>query len=80
MPQLIKKIEASVKPYLTGNVFYVKSIYGVIQEEDYINIYGYIAYLQNFRQTEYTQALAIPLSYGLINPNKIEMVTLQIDY
>lgn len=80
MPQLIKKIQASVQPYLTGNVFYVKSIYGVIQQEDYINIYGYIAYLQNLTQTEYTQALAIPLAYGLKNPNNIPMVTLQIDY
>lgn len=80
MPQLIKKIQASVKPYLTGNVFYVTSISGVIQQEDYINLHGYTAYLQNLTQTEYTQGLTIPLTFGLKNPHNIAMVTLQIDY
>ena len=80
MPQLIKKVEASVKPYLTGNVFYVTSISGLIQEEDYINLHGYIAYLQNLKQTEYTESLTMPLAYGLKNLHNIPMITLQIDY
>lgn len=80
MPQLIKKVEASVKPYLTGNVFYVTSITGVIQEEDYINLYGYVAYLQNLKQTEYTEGLIMPLTYGLKNQNNVPMITLQMDY
>lgn len=80
MPQLIKKIQASVQPYLIGNVFYVTSITGLIQEEDYINLYGYVAYLQNFKQTEYTETLTMPLSYGLKNLDNSLMITLQIDY
>jgi hypothetical protein len=80
MPQLIKNIEASVKPYLTGNVYYVTNITSEIQREDYINLYGYTAYLQNLSQTEYTQALVMPLNYGLKNPYNIAMLTLQIDY
>lgn len=80
MPQLIKKIQASVQPYLTGNVFYVTSISGIVQQEDYVNLHGYIAYLQNLTQTEYTQGMAIPLTFGLNNPHNIAMVTLQIDY
>lgn len=80
MPQLIQNIQASVKPYLTGNVFYVTSISGVIQEEDYINLRGYTAYLQNLTQTQYTQSLVMPLNYGLKNPNNVKMITLQIDY
>ena len=80
MPQLIRKIEANVKPYLTGNVFYVTSITGVIQEEDYINLYGYVAYLQNLKQTEYTEGLIMPLTYGLKNQNNVPMITLQMDY
>ena len=80
MPQLIQNIQASVKPYLKGNVFYVTSISGVIQEDDYINLRGYTAYLQNFTQIQYTQSLVMPLNYGLKNPNNIQMITLQIDY
>ena len=80
MPQLIRKIEANVKPFLTGNVFYVTSITGLVQVEDYFNLFGYVAYLQNLRQTEYTEALMMPLAYGLKNPDNVPMITLQIDY
>jgi hypothetical protein len=80
MPQLIKNIEGSVKPYFTGNVKYVTNIIGEIQQEDYINLYGYTAYLQNLTQTEYTQGLVMPLNYGLKNQYNIAMLTLQIDY
>jgi hypothetical protein len=80
MPQLIKNIQGSVKPYLTGNVGYVTNITGEIQREDYIHLNGYTAYLQNLSETEYTQALVMPLNYGLKNPNNIAMLTLQIDY
>ena len=78
--QLIKNIQGIVQPYLTGNVFYVTSIIGAIQQEDYINLHGYVAYLQNLTQTEDTQGLTQPLKYGLPNLNNIPMVTLQIDY
>ena len=80
MPKLIKNIQASVQPYLTGNVFYVTSIVGIIQQEDYINLHGYVAYLQNLTQTEFTQGFTQPLKYGLPNLHNIPMVTLQIDY
>jgi hypothetical protein len=80
MPQLIKNIQGSVNPYLTGNVYYVTYITGDIQREDYINLYGYTAYLQNFTKTDYTGGLTMPLNYGLKNPQNIETITLQIDY
>tara|TARA_R110000782_G_scaffold21299_1_gene57355 strand:- start:46135 stop:46377 length:243 start_codon:yes stop_codon:yes gene_type:complete len=80
MPQLIKNIQGSVQPYITGNVFYTSSISGIIQEEDYINLYGFIGFLQNLKQTEYTSALTVPLMFGLPNFDNIPMVTIQIDY
>jgi hypothetical protein len=80
MPQLIKNIQASVKPYLTGNVYCITNIMGQIQQEDYINLRGYTAYLQNLMQTEDTQSIISPLSYGLKNLDNIDMITLQIDY
>jgi len=80
MPQLIKNIQGSVNPYLTGNVYYVTYMTGEIQREDYINLHGYTAYLQNLTQTDYTEAMTMPLNYGLKNPQNIQTITLQIDY
>lgn len=80
MAQLIQKIEGSLLPYVTNNVNYVTSITGVVQEEDYIFLNGYVAYLQDFVNTEYTQALNQPLMYGLPNINKLKIVTIEIDY
>jgi hypothetical protein len=80
MPQLIKNIQASVKPYFIGNVYCITNIIGQIQQEDYINLRGYTAYLQNLMQTEDTQSIISPLSYGLKNLDNIDMLTLQIDY
>lgn len=80
MPQLIKNIQASVKPYFIGNVHCITNIIGQIQQEDYINLRGYTAYLQNLMQTEDTQSIISPLSYGLKNLDNIDMLTLQIDY
>ena len=80
MPQLIQNIEGFLLPYIVTDINYISSITGIIQQEDYINLYGYTAFLQNLIQTEYTQALAMPLTYGLKNPHNIAMVTLEIDY
>lgn len=80
MAQLVQKIEGSLLPYIVNNVSYVTSIIGVVQEEDYIFLNGYIACLQNFVNTEYTQALEKPLVYGLQNTDKLKIVTIEIDY
>jgi hypothetical protein len=80
MAQLIKNIEGSIQPYMTGNVFYITTISGIIQEEDYINLYGFVGLLQNLKQTEYTAALTAPLMFGLPNLDNTPMVTIQIDY
>jgi hypothetical protein len=80
MPQLIKNIQSSLKTYFIGNVYCITNIIGQIQQEDYINLRGYTAYLQNLMQTEDTQSIISPLSYGLKNLDNIDMLTLQIDY
>lgn len=80
MAQLIQKISGSLLPYVVNNVSYVTSIIGTIQEEDYISLHGYVAYLQDFVNTEYTQALNKPLVYGLPNTDKLKIVTIEIDY
>jgi hypothetical protein len=48
MPQLIKKIESDLINDITNSVVLVKSVVGELQQEDYINMGGFVAYLQNF--------------------------------
>ena len=80
MPQLIKKVEGEVFDQTIGSVSYLKPIIGEFQEEDYINLNGFIAYLQNFTETEEIDNLVKPLNFGLKNEYNIPIVTLQIDY
>ena len=78
--QLIKNIEGIVYNNIIGNVTLVKSISGVIQQEDYINLNGFVGYLQKLTRTEQTSALTKPFNFGLPNKNNITMVTLEINY
>lgn len=80
MPQLIRKIQGDVLPYITNSVIYVPEIVGVLQQEDYINLYGFTGYLQDLKQTEFTQALTVPTLFGLPNDSNLKIVTIEIDY
>lgn len=80
MPQLIKKIEGELIDLPIGSVQLITSVTGQVQEEDYINMNGLVAFLQNFSKIEDTQGLKIPNGFGLKNTNNITMVTLEIDY
>jgi hypothetical protein len=80
MPQLLKKVEGEILPYVIGDVRFVTSISGQIQLEDFINLNGFIAFLQNLSRTEFTAALSKPMEFGLKNENNIETITLDISY
>lgn len=80
MPQLVKNIIGIISSGTDGNVVLVKTITGEVQFEDYININGYTAFLQNLNKTEFTQSLEKPLLYGLVNLNNLKLITLEIDY
>ena len=80
MPQLIKKIESELINDITNDVVLVKSVIGEIQGEDYINMNGFVAYLQNLSKIEVTSALTPPLSYGLKNQYNLQVKTLNINY
>jgi hypothetical protein len=80
MPQLIKNIEAVSVDILSDDITLVKSVSGQIQEEDYINMGGFVAYLQNLSRTEETYALTKPLLYGLNNARRLQIKNLNIDY
>lgn len=80
MAQLIKNIQGVFYDNPTSNVNYLKSIDSTIQQEDYIEIYGFIAYLQNFTEIPKTNLLKKPLLLGLKNSNNIAVINLNIDY
>lgn len=76
--QLIKNIQGEINTESKGELALVKSIVGSIQLEDYINIHGFSAYLQNLTKTEYTESLTKPLTFGLKNQSSKPMITLEI--
>ncbi len=80
MPQLIRNIQGQAYLVTTGSVIGVKTISGEVQLEDYINLNGFIAYLQNFTKVDETESLRKPILFGLINRYNIPVVTLEINY
>lgn len=80
MPQLIRNIQGQAYLVTTGNVSAFKTITGEIQQEDYINLNGYVAYLQNFTKIDYSELLIKPFLFGLKNRYNLPMVTLEINY
>ena len=80
MPILIKNVQGELYDQPIGDIIYVSNVTGEIQSEDYINMNGLIAYLQNFTKIETTQELSKPFGFGLKNTYNITIVTLEIDY
>jgi hypothetical protein len=80
MPQLIKKIEGQIFEEISNEVILVKSVSGQLQQEDYINMNGFVAYLQDLTRVEFTAALSVAVQFGLKNKYNIPLVTLNISY
>jgi len=80
MPKLIKDINASLLDYFTGNLYYVTTLTATVQTEDYINMNGFIAYLQNFKKVGYLEYFDKPLNFGLKNQYNQAITTLEISY
>jgi hypothetical protein len=80
MPQLIKNIQGIIHENVDGSLVYNKTIISEIQKKDFINLNGFIAFLQDFSQTEYTEELTKPLTLGLANQYNLPMITLIINY
>lgn len=78
MPKLIQNIEGEILDYFVGNVYTFTPIVGQIGQEDYVNLFGLIAYLQNLTRAEEVTRITKPYTFGLTN-NKT-MVTIEISY
>jgi hypothetical protein len=79
MIQLIKNIEGNFVTEIKGNVNYVHSIQGDVQREDYVNIYGLTAFLQNFSQIPKTGSFAVPNLFGYTVPIGIKTQTIEFN-
>lgn len=80
MPQLFKNIQAEYISVSTGEVSTLTTLSGIIQQEDYVSLFGFVAYLQNFTKTEETELLLKPHFFGLKNRLNLEVKNLKIDY
>lgn len=80
MPRLINNIEATLINDITGDVKLIYSVIGEFQQEDYINLSGFIAYLQNLNKTPKTKKLVKPLLFGLKNKYNLPINNINIDY
>lgn len=80
MPQLLKQVVGEVINNTIGNVKLLGSVTGQVQREDYINLNGFVACLQNLSRTELTTGLLVPIEFGLKNNYNVETITLEIDY
>jgi hypothetical protein len=78
MPKALKKISASELDYYTTTISSSSFIKSNIDMEDYVSVYGLIAFLQNYINTVELTNLGNPLEFGLKN-TKV-MVTIEISY
>ena len=81
MVKLIQKIQGELLTSKDSSVKLNGSISGLIQREDYIDIYGFTAFLQNYTNVEQAiESLETPLLFGLPNEYKLDVETIEIDY
>ncbi len=80
MPRLLKNVESELLSNLTTSLTYVKGIVGEVQFEDYININGFTAYLQDLSEVRLTSSLVKPTLFGLKNNSNLVITTINIDY
>jgi hypothetical protein len=80
MPQLLKSIQGNIVENIMGDINYVIGVSGEIQREDYINLNGFVAYLQNFTRVMSLTEMQVPSEFGLKNTYNVEINTLEISY
>ena len=80
MPQLIKKVEGQVFDFTVGDIKFSNQLVAQVQGEDYINMNGFIAFLQNLSKVEDTYLLNKPARFGLKNQFNLEIKKIEISY
>ena len=80
MPVLLKNIEVNVIETITSEINVFSTIKAEAQFEDYININGFVGYLQSFKQVSEVETLSKPITFGVKTPFNLTTTTLQISF
>lgn len=80
MPQLLKKVEGEIFNFTIGDIKFNNQIVGQVQDDDYINMNGFIAFLQNLSKVEDTYLLHKSMGFGLKNSFNLEIKKIEISY
>lgn len=80
MPILVNSVTAEILENVLGELYLYSSVSGEVQFEDYIELNGFIAYLQNFTEVGYVEYFQKQNIFGLQNEYNVPMVTLEISY
>lgn len=80
MPVLLKSVKSNVLDSYVGNLYCFSAIQASVQLDDYVNVNGLIAYLQNYHYVESVTKLDKPIEFGLKNQYNLPTITLEISY
>ena len=80
MPTLLKSVTASILDNFTANLYCFSTLSAEAQFETYINLNGFVAYLQTFKQADNVELLEKPLNFGIKNQYNLPVTTLEISY
>ena len=79
MPVLLRKIEANILDNFVTEITTLV-ISSEIDQEDYINICGLEAFLQNYSSVSETLEYGTPAEFGLLINKKEDFIELEISY
>ena len=80
MPILIKDIKADILQNFVSDLYFFTTIQSSVQTGPYINISGFIAFLQDNVNTKSILTLEKPITFGLKNQYNLTTTTLEISY
>jgi len=78
MPKLLQNVQGQILDNFEATTIFVTSVEGFYGEDDYVNLGGFEAFLQDFRQAPTVTDLTVPATFGL--KTDIPFVTLNISY
>jgi hypothetical protein len=80
MPKVIKNVSAEILPNYIGNVTILPTPVGLVGENDYIEIFNFVGFTQNFKFVKSLETIEKPNGFGLKNQFNIPIITLEISY
>lgn len=80
MPKVIRNISGEILPNYESTINVFSTPIGLIGNTDYIEVFNFIGFVQDFRSAKSIETLQKPLSFGLKNQYGLPIITLEISY